>query len=183
MKIQLITARMLSDRFGGTARFWERRRPAMVKAGLLGQKVRCGFYRHATPANSHHENVGARKLIAFYARPRRVIRQAELIKRLFLPMLLEATRLIQEKVVDGAATIDFAVREGLGLSGKRDGLLKWADQIGAARICRWLEPFACLGPRMTPTTVLTEMAHSSKTFYSPEGTVLTKPSRPVPSRH
>jgi hypothetical protein len=43
MKIQRITARMLSDRFGGTERFWERRRPAMVKAGLLNKIGRSFF--------------------------------------------------------------------------------------------------------------------------------------------
>jgi hypothetical protein len=43
MNIQRITARMLSDRFGGTVRFWERRRPAMVKAGLLNKIGRSFF--------------------------------------------------------------------------------------------------------------------------------------------
>lgn len=38
-----ITARMLSDRYGCSARFWEYRRPAMVKAGLLNKIGRSYF--------------------------------------------------------------------------------------------------------------------------------------------
>lgn len=37
MTIHKITAHMLAQRFGGTVRYWERRRPAMVKAGLLNK--------------------------------------------------------------------------------------------------------------------------------------------------
>ena len=43
MDIQRITPRMLSQRFGGTVRFWERRRRAMVKAGLLNKIGRSFF--------------------------------------------------------------------------------------------------------------------------------------------
>lgn len=139
--------------------------PAMVKAGLLGQKVHMGFYRHLTTASALQENSGAKALLEFYVKCRREIKPAEVVKRLFLPMLLEATRILEEEVVDQAATIDLALTRGFGLSRNRDGLLKWADRVGAGRICAWLEPFTSLGPRMTPTATLIEMARSSKKFY------------------
>ena len=37
MSIKKITIRVLCDRFGGTESFWERRRRALVKAGLLNK--------------------------------------------------------------------------------------------------------------------------------------------------
>ena len=139
--------------------------PAMVKAGLLGTKTGAGFYRYAKSTNSIHENAEARTLVAFYVRRRREVKTAEVVKRLFLPMLLEATRLIEEEVVDGPDTIDFALTQAFGLSRNRNGLLRWADQIGADRICRWVEPLEYLGPRMLPTPSLLDMAGSSRTFH------------------
>ncbi|MCG8419722.1 MAG: hypothetical protein MJE77_17455 [Proteobacteria bacterium] len=43
MAIQRITAVMLSQRFGGTERYWERRRKTMVNAGLLNKIGRSFF--------------------------------------------------------------------------------------------------------------------------------------------
>jgi len=43
MTIQRITATMLSQQFGGTIRYWERRRKAMVRAGLLNKIGRSFF--------------------------------------------------------------------------------------------------------------------------------------------
>ncbi len=43
MKVRKITAPMLSQRFGGTVRYWERRRKLLVKAGLLNKIGRSFF--------------------------------------------------------------------------------------------------------------------------------------------
>ncbi len=43
MATQRITARMLSEHFGCSTRFWELRRAAMVKAGLLNKIGRSYF--------------------------------------------------------------------------------------------------------------------------------------------
>ena len=37
MAIKKITLRTLQDRYGGSERFWERRRQALVRAGLLNR--------------------------------------------------------------------------------------------------------------------------------------------------
>ncbi len=43
MSVQRITATMLHHRFGGTVRYWERRRKAMVRARLLNKIGRSFF--------------------------------------------------------------------------------------------------------------------------------------------
>lgn len=43
MAVHKITALMLSERFGGTVRYWERRRASLVRAGLLSKIGRSFF--------------------------------------------------------------------------------------------------------------------------------------------
>ena len=43
MPVKRITTRMLSDRFGGSERFWQKRLAALVHAGLLNRIGRLYF--------------------------------------------------------------------------------------------------------------------------------------------
>ena len=64
-----------------------------------------------------------------------------------------------------ARTIDLGVIYGLGFPPFKGGLLFWADSLGLDRVLKMLEPLADLGPRMQPTPLLLEMAHSGRRFY------------------
>lgn len=64
-----------------------------------------------------------------------------LIWRLFLPMVLEATRVLDERLVPRATDIDLALINGLGLSAEGGGLTGWLQRCGPARVlaeCRRL---------------------------------------------
>lgn len=43
MAVERVTPTRLMDRYGGTERYWERRRPAMVRLGLLNKIGRYFF--------------------------------------------------------------------------------------------------------------------------------------------
>ena len=73
------------------------------------------------------------------------------MQRLFLPMLLEATRTLQESLITSSGIIDIALRKGLGMTGSSAGLFGWANGIGATTIVEWLRPLQSLGKRFEPS--------------------------------
>jgi 3-hydroxyacyl-CoA dehydrogenase/enoyl-CoA hydratase/carnithine racemase len=141
--------------------------PALVKAGRLGRKTGAGFYRYAA-AGQHARVLGledtASTVIARYAHAPRPASDRAIIDRLFLPMLLEALRGLDEKLVRDGRDIDLAVIHALGFPAFRGGLLAWGDSLGAAEVVRRLEPLADLGLRMRPTDRLLAHASSGRPF-------------------
>lgn len=60
-------------------------------------------------------------------------------ERLFLPMVDEATRCLEEKVVRKARDVDLAVILGAGFPAFRGGLLRYADELGIDYVVTKLE--------------------------------------------
>ena len=85
--------------------------------------------------------------------------------RLLLPMILEATRLLEDGTASCAGDIDLGVLFGLGFPADRGGLLYWADRLGAGRIVEMLGQIEGLGARAQPTQMLLQMATEGRTFY------------------
>lgn len=89
----------------------------------------------------------------------------QLTERMFFPMLLEATRVIEDGLVRDPRDIDLGMVFGTGFPPFKGGLLFWADTIGAAGIIEKLKPYESLGGRYEPTPVLQEMAAKNRKFY------------------
>jgi len=142
--------------------------PALVKSGRLGRKSGAGFYAYAAGgqrARATGPDGGAAEIIARYridavATPS----DATIADRLFLPMLLEALRVLDEGIVRDPRDVDLAVIHALGFPPFRGGLLAWADGLGAAEVVRRLAPLAPLGSRMLPTPGLLAMARAGTPF-------------------
>jgi 3-hydroxyacyl-CoA dehydrogenase/enoyl-CoA hydratase/carnithine racemase len=141
--------------------------PAFVKAGRLGRKTGTGFYRYrgtgpkARVAGADEATAG---IVARYALPERPTTDREIQDRLFLPMLLEALRVLDEGIVRDGRDIDLAVIHALGFPPFRGGLLAWADSLGPAEVVRRLEPLADLGVRMHPPERLLALARGGRRF-------------------
>ncbi|MFM7207967.1 MAG: 3-hydroxyacyl-CoA dehydrogenase NAD-binding domain-containing protein [Planctomycetaceae bacterium] len=137
--------------------------PALVKAGALGRKTAAGFYRYAEPGphgRIEGWNDTATATIARYAHAARESSDRVVADRLFLPMLLEALRVLDEGIVRDGRDIDLAVIHALGFPAFRGGVLAWGDSLGAAEIVRRLGSLADLGPRMRPPErLLAHVAH------------------------
>ncbi len=145
--------------------------PALVRSGRLGCKSGSGFYLYSDgrdPKGGRPKIVrpdeGVADLVAPYALPSRPVTDAVIADRLLLPMVLEATRVLDEGIVRDGRDIDLAVIHALGFPAFRGGVLAWADSLGAAEIIRRLEPLADLGVRMHPTPRLIEMARTGGRF-------------------
>ena len=139
--------------------------PVMVKAGRLGQKNGVGFFSYQNKKRQPQPDPSLKDIIATYVRGVKNYTPEELTARLFLPMLLEATRALQDQIVRDPRDIDLGLIFGLGFPPFRGGLMFWADTIGAAKIVEMLKPFEALGERMQPTPMLREMAQTGRKFY------------------
>jgi 3-hydroxyacyl-CoA dehydrogenase/enoyl-CoA hydratase/carnithine racemase len=142
--------------------------PALVKSGRLGRKSGAGFYRYrpggGQRARIERPDEEVPRLIEPYRLPARETSDATIADRLFLPMLLEALRALDEGIVRDGRDVDLAVIHALGFPPFRGGLLAWGDSLGAAEVVRRLEPLADLGVRMHPTPRLLAMARAGEPF-------------------
>ena len=138
----------------------------LLKQGRLGQKSGAGFFKYDDKKGRGRPDPDLPKLIAPYLRDEKQKFTAEqLTHRLFLPMFLEATRVLQEHLVRDVRDVDLGLIFGLGFPPFKGGLLFWADTVGAAKIVEWLQPLAHLGERYEPTPLLLEMSAGNHRFY------------------
>ena len=140
---------------------------AMYKAKRLGRKVGRGFF--AYPAGAAVDEPGCldpqvEPILAAWAKGRQSFTASQIINRLLLPMVLEATRVLEEKAVSQPRDIDLGSVLGLGFPAARGGLLRWADERGPREIVAALGQFAHLGVRVNPTPLLLQMARDNTRF-------------------
>lgn len=140
--------------------------PALVKAGRLGQKSGKGFFAYDNPRKRGTPDPELSKYVDPYRKDiKREFSISQITDRLFLPMLLEATRILEDKIVRDVRDIDLGLIFGLGFPPFKGGLLHWADTLGANRILEMLKPFEDEGERMKPTDLLKQMAAKNQKFY------------------
>ena len=140
----------------------------LIKAGRLGCKTRAGFYSYSEASGPAGPDPAVQAIIARWARPRREFTPEAILARLLLPMVLEATRILEERRIHDPRDIDLGVLFGLGFPQSRGGLLYWADSIGVERILEALSTLESLGERARPTRLLEAMAQSDCRFAGPE---------------
>lgn len=139
---------------------------AIVKAGRLGQKTGSGFFKYGGgKKDKAQDDPTVEAIIAPLRRPGTPPTEKQAMERLFLPMLLEATRILSEKKVRHASDVDLGVINGIGFPPFKGGLMFWADSVGAAKIVEMLKPYEQLGERFKPTPMLLDLAASGKKFY------------------
>ncbi len=140
--------------------------PAMLEADRKGKKNGRGFFDYVTDKKGRQRAKPSDDVEAIIksaaSKPQP---ETDLTDRLFLPMLLEATRLIEDGIVTDVRDVDLGLIYGIGFPPFRGGLFCWADTIGAAALVEKLKPYADLGPRYEPTAMLLEHAKANKKFY------------------
>lgn len=141
----------------------------MIKAGRLGRKSGAGFFSYALARGLDEPgrpDPGASAIVARWARAPQHPTPATMVARMILPMILEATRILEEKRVGDPRDIDVGVLFGLGFPKSRGGLLHWADSLGADRVVELLKSLEPLGERARTTPLLLEIARTKGRFAS-----------------
>ncbi|MDA7950974.1 MAG: 3-hydroxyacyl-CoA dehydrogenase NAD-binding domain-containing protein [Pirellulaceae bacterium] len=140
--------------------------PTLVQNGRLGKKSGKGFYTYEGKKEKRTIDNGLETILDQVVAPPTEISQKEISNRLIYPMLLEATRTLEDGIVADFREIDLGVVFGLGFPPFRGGLLFWADTKGLPSIVDELKELSeSYGDRFMPTTMLQEMAKKRKNFY------------------
>ncbi len=139
--------------------------PALVAAGRLGQKSGRGFFLHVGKKRPQTDPEVMALLKPFRSEKPVQLKPDQIIHRLFLPMLVEASRVLEEGLVRHPRDVDIGMVFGTGFPPFRGGLLHWADSLGAAKVVEFLKPLEPLGKRVHPTALLQELAAKGRKFY------------------
>ncbi|RMG39234.1 MAG: 3-hydroxyacyl-CoA dehydrogenase [Planctomycetota bacterium] len=137
---------------------------ALVDAGRLGKKSGAGFRRFDAKGRAQPDPEVESLLAPFRKEPREHTDE-EIEDRLFLSMLLEAARCVEERVVREPAHVEMGLILGIGFPAFRGGILHWCDEMGAAAVVEKLKRYEPLGPRFAPPQILREQAASGGRFF------------------
>lgn len=131
--------------------------PTKVLAGhkRYGQKSGIGFYRYETDPNGRRRKVPSPDTYPLLAPSQengtRTFSDAEIVERMMLPMILEATVALKEGVVESATALDTAMSLGLGFPKAAGGPMQYADQLGRQKVAAMSSRYAHLGPLYRPS--------------------------------
>jgi 3-hydroxyacyl-CoA dehydrogenase / enoyl-CoA hydratase / 3-hydroxybutyryl-CoA epimerase len=132
--------------------------------GFLGKKSSKGFYLY----DESGQEVGPNNEVSEILPKKKVfLEELEIQKRIFLPMINEATMIIHEGLVSGPGELDLAMIFGIGFPPFRGGLLRYAENEGLERILKGLEEFSekVNEDRYRPSDYLIGMVKEKKKFY------------------
>ena len=153
-------AEVLHDAYG------ERMMPSVmleriaIKMKLLGKKGGEGFYTHK--AKKATPNKAVKSLVL----RQKEFDDKEIIDRVMLIMVNEASRALEEGIIKNAAYLDMAMVLGTGFPPFRGGLLRYADMLGIEDVVVTLKRLAnAYGKRFEPSDLLQEMARKQQSFY------------------
>jgi len=87
--------------------------------------------------------------------------------RLILPMINEAARCLEEKIVTAPEYLDIAMIYGIGFPPFRGGLLKYADDTGLSQLKPFYEEFSkeISVERYSLCGYFAKLISENKTFY------------------
>ncbi|MGD8288521.1 MAG: 3-hydroxyacyl-CoA dehydrogenase family protein, partial [Gemmatimonadota bacterium] len=142
--------------------------PALVALGntnRLGRKGGSGFYTYEKGKEKGIDET-IYELLGSVVPPQRELDETEIRRRLLVPMINEAARLLDEGVARTAADVDLGMIMGTGFPPFRGGLLRFADtHRPRALVEEARELQAAHGDRFEPAPLLVSLADSDGTFY------------------
>jgi 3-hydroxyacyl-CoA dehydrogenase/enoyl-CoA hydratase/3-hydroxybutyryl-CoA epimerase/3-hydroxyacyl-CoA dehydrogenase/enoyl-CoA hydratase/3-hydroxybutyryl-CoA epimerase/enoyl-CoA isomerase len=136
----------------------------LVAAKRLGQKSGAGFYVYAKGPRGADDPTLA-PILAKVRKGNRELSGEEMTDRLFLPMLTEASRILEEGIVRDPADVDMGLILGIGFPPFRGGILRWADDLGLPIVIEKLKKYEHLGARFRPTEQIRKLAADKKGFF------------------
>ena len=141
----------------------------LYEAEYLGQKNGRGFYtyqpdRKGKPQKTYDPAVmdvlkpgitgGSEKISG-----------EEIVDRMMLPMVIEASRCLTEEIVETPTELDVSMIFGLGFPPFRGGLLRHADRIGLADLVKSAEKYEKISPIYQVTEQMQKLAGAGKGFH------------------
>ncbi len=140
----------------------------MFENKRFGQKNGKGFYQYVPdkkgpPKKEQDPSVAA--LIKPLVKAPVEVTDEEIVMRMMLPMIIECSRCLEEKIVATPVEVDMGLVYGVGFPPFRGGALRYADALGLKAICDAGDQLKKLGKLYEPTASMRELASSGKGFY------------------
>ena len=141
----------------------------MFEQEWFGQKNEKGFYIH-TKDKKGNPKKEANPEIDDFLRYLEVgsgegISDEDIIDRMMLPMLMESSRCLEDKIVQTPVEVDMGVIYGLGFPPFRGGIFRWADSVGLSDLLQSAEKRRSLGKVYEPTEQIKKMAKDGMLFH------------------
>jgi len=156
-KVAKILSQSMGDRMAESDIFEN-----MVNDGKLGKKSKVGFYKYEGKKKIYDSSVET----YISVKNKTTLSDEELVQRMVYPMINEAARCLDEKIVTRPQDVDLGMIFGTGFAPFRGGLLNYADSEGIEKVNTTLEKFAQeYGTRFQQSDALQKMAKEKKNFY------------------
>jgi 3-hydroxyacyl-CoA dehydrogenase/enoyl-CoA hydratase/3-hydroxybutyryl-CoA epimerase/enoyl-CoA isomerase len=143
---------------------------AMFEAKRYGQKNGTGFYKYVPdkkgPPKKEVDPSTYDLLKPIQTGGVADVTDQDIVDRMVLPMIIECSRCLEEKIVSTPVEIDLGLIYGLGFPPFRGGALRYADSVGLKALCDRAAQFAKLGNLYAPTAQMKSLAASNQGFYS-----------------
>jgi 3-hydroxyacyl-CoA dehydrogenase/enoyl-CoA hydratase/3-hydroxybutyryl-CoA epimerase/enoyl-CoA isomerase len=140
----------------------------MYELKRYGQKNSLGFYEYEMDKKGKpvkKVNPAVYEIIKPVIKRQIDITDEEIISRMMLPMIIEASRCLEDKIVESPVEVDMGLLLGLGFPPFRAGALKYADSIGLKNLEEASKKFLELGKLYELTPFMKSLAVENKTYY------------------
>lgn len=130
----------------------------------LGIKTGSGFYTY-----NKKEKIVNNNVTSMLEKSSKLITDEQIINRCIYIMINEASRCLEEGIVDDPTIIDFAMVTGTGFPPYKGGLCNLANEIGIKNIVKTLQELEKdYGSRFTPSNLLIKLLEDDKDFNTGE---------------
>jgi 3-hydroxyacyl-CoA dehydrogenase/enoyl-CoA hydratase/3-hydroxybutyryl-CoA epimerase len=139
----------------------------VTKTGLLGKKSSKGFYLYDEKGKETGLNPDA---ISLLPKEKKAMSENDIQMRVILPMINEASIILDEGLVSTPGDVDLSLIFGIGFPPFRGGLLRFADAQGLGNIVSKMNEFAksVSAERYATSSYLKKLADQGSTFYKKE---------------
>lgn len=140
----------------------------MFEKKRFGQKNGLGFYEYEVDKKGKpikKVNPAVYELIKESVKKEIEVSDDDIIMRMMIPMITEASRCLEDKIVASPIEVDMGLLLGLGFPPFRAGVLKYADSVGMKKLEEISNRFQSIGPMYEFTPLMKKMATENKTYY------------------
>jgi 3-hydroxyacyl-CoA dehydrogenase/enoyl-CoA hydratase/3-hydroxybutyryl-CoA epimerase/enoyl-CoA isomerase len=140
----------------------------MYENKRFGQKNGLGFFEYEVDKKGKpvkKVNPAVYELIKPCVKNEITVTDEDIIMRMMIPMITEASRCLEDKIVSTPVEVDMGLLLGLGFPPFRAGALKYADSIGLKKLEEISKKYTSIGHMYELTPFMKGMAAENKTYY------------------
>ncbi len=140
----------------------------MYENKRFGQKNNLGFYEYELDKKGKPQkkvNPAVYELIKPMVKRTVEVTDEQIVERMMIPMIIESSRCLEDKIVESPVEVDMGLLLGLGFPPFRAGTLKYADTIGLKKLEEASKKYHEIGAMYEFTPFMKGLAAENKTYY------------------